>query len=114
MIGEEGIKLENCVAVSLLKHAFSLEDEKGQRTRLAYLRTKEEKEVDFCFLIDEKPQYILEAKKSGTDVSHQLNYFSERYHLTAIQLVMNLRQEFKNGSISIRAAERFLRELPRP
>jgi|WetSurMetagenome_2_1015567.scaffolds.fasta_scaffold112170_2 hypothetical protein len=34
VIGDEGTKLENCVPVSLLKQAFSLEDETGQRTRL--------------------------------------------------------------------------------
>jgi uncharacterized protein len=114
VIGEEGIKLENCVAVSLLKQAYSLEDETGQRARLAYLRTKEEREVDFCFLINEKPQYILEAKKSGTDVSSQLIYFSEKYSLSAVQLVMNLRHEFQEGSVSVRSAQGFLRELPRP
>ncbi|MBC8384903.1 MAG: ATP-binding protein, partial [Candidatus Cloacimonetes bacterium] len=46
--GDDGIKFENFIAVSLLKHSLGKTDSEGQKTELHFLRTKEGKEVDFC------------------------------------------------------------------
>ena len=57
VLGDEGIRLENLVAVSLLKHLNWVEDSKGIRCSLQTLRTKEKKEVDFVMVVeDEFPQ----------------------------------------------------------
>jgi predicted AAA+ superfamily ATPase len=48
--GDEGVRFENLVACSLLKHLNAIEDYEGRRAELKYLRTKEKKEVDFAFL----------------------------------------------------------------
>ena len=42
--GNDGIKLENLTAVSLLKHCFEKQDIFGEPYKLNYLRTKEKKE----------------------------------------------------------------------
>jgi len=75
VIGDEGIRLENLVAVSLLKYLNWIEDSKGQRCRLYTLRTKEGKEVDFVLVVDENPELIIEVKQTETSVSQSLHYF---------------------------------------
>src|SRR3990172_10894983 len=54
VIGDEGAKLENLVAVSLLKHAYALTDYQAKEYSLHYLRTKNEVEVDFALACQEK------------------------------------------------------------
>ncbi len=104
-------RLENLVAVSLLKHLNAIEDYQGRKARLHYLRTKEKKEVDFALFIENEPLLLIEVKLSADDLSPALVYFHKKYGLPAIQLVKNLRYEQKKGDISIRSVFRFLGSL---
>src|SRR3989338_1134774 len=49
--GNEGARLENLVALSLLKELHFMEDTLGATTQLNYLRTKDGKEIDFIVSI---------------------------------------------------------------
>jgi len=109
--GDEGIILENLVALSLMKKAFEIVDYTGKNTCLNYLRTKDGKEVDFCFVQDENIQYILEVKLSDSSISKPLKYFHEKYNLPAIQLVKNLKREHKKNSMNVLKADEFLKKL---
>jgi len=104
-------RLENLVAVSLLKHLNAIEDYQGRKARLHYLRTKEKKEVDFALLIENEPLILIEVKLSSDDLSPSLVYFHKKYRLPAIQLVKNLRHEQSKDDISIRSVFRFLGSL---
>lgn len=66
--GDAGIKLENLVALSLLKWVQYLYDVKGVRAELFYLRTKEKKEVDFAITIDGNLKMMIEVKMSDSAV----------------------------------------------
>ncbi len=111
VIGDEGIRLENLVAVSLLKHLNWLEDSKGQPCELRTIRTKEGKEVDFAMVIDEVPEMIVEVKLSDTTLSPSLNYFHKKYSLPAVQVIKNIATERLVGTIPLRRATTFLKEL---
>jgi len=111
IIANEGIRFENLVAVSLLKHLNAIEDYKGIRTSLKSLRTREKKEVDFVLVIENEPVSMLEVKLSDTDISATLRYFHKRYGIPAIQLVKNLRLERVVDGILLRKASRYLSEL---
>jgi predicted AAA+ superfamily ATPase len=111
VIGDEGIKLENLVAVSLLKHLNWLEDSQGQRCELRTLRTKEGKEVDFVMALDESPELIIEVKLSDTTLSPSLRYFQQKYSLPAVQVVKNISTEQLKNGIPLRRAATFLKEL---
>jgi hypothetical protein len=111
VIGEEGAKFENFVAVSLLKQVLGRNDYLGKNDRLRYLRTKEGKEVDFCLVEDEKISSIVEAKLSETDISNNLRYFSDRYNLEAVQVVKNLKREKQDGKIKVVRAASYLEKL---
>jgi hypothetical protein len=108
--GDEGIKFENLVALSLAKEAAAEEDLRGIPAALHTLRTKDGREVDFCYVRDGKAQFLLEAKLSDSSISKNLHYFCSRYTLPGIQLVKNLKRERQEG-IEVRAADTWLSKL---
>jgi len=111
VVGNEGVRFENLVAVSLLKHLNAIEDYKGKRTSLKTFRTKEKKEVDFVLVIENEPVTMLEVKLSDSEISPTLRYFHKRYGIPAIQLVKNLQLEQVVEGIELRKASRYLGSL---
>jgi len=109
--GDEGVTFENLAALSLPKDAAALEDLKGVKTSLHYLKTKVGKEVDFCYVENETPRFFAEVKLSDNSISKNLLYFCEKYNIPGIQLVKNLKRERKEGLIEIREAVSFLEEF---
>ncbi len=91
---DEGARLENLVAFSLLKELHFIEDTTGAKTNLHYLRTKENKEIDFLICIDNKPTHMIEVKSSDDQPTPAfkkfLSYFPD---IPAIQLVKNCARE---------------------
>jgi len=111
VVGDKGARLENLVAVSLLKHLNWIEDCKGRRCSLKTLRTKEKKEVDFVMVEDNEAKMIVEVKLSDTSISPSLRYFHKKYSMEAVQVVKNTRVERMVDGIALRRAAAFLKEL---
>lgn len=111
VIGDEGVRFENLVAYSLLKHLNAIEDYEGKRAQLHYLRTKEKKEVDFALVVENSPVTLVETKLSDAAISPTLRYFQKKYQFSAVQVVKNLRQESITESIEVRRGFDFLRTL---
>ena len=63
LVPEEGARLENLVALSLLKHCNFLKETKGDSTNLHFLRTKDGEEVDFCLSDKKSPKQLIEVKR---------------------------------------------------
>ena len=111
VLGDEGLKFENMLAVSLLKHLNAMEDYEGRRAQLQYMRTKEKKEVDFALVVEDEAIQLIEAKLSETTVSSSLKYFHRKYGIPALQVVKHLRHEQKREDIELRRASNFLLSL---
>lgn len=110
--GSDGAKLENLVAVSLLKHVYGKIDYRAEDYALHYLRTKDGNEVDFALVRNNSVEMMMEVKLSNEKIEKSLNYFQERYQYPAIQLVKNLRNEYQSPKgIQILNAEKFLSQL---
>lgn len=108
----EGARLENLVALSMLKHTYSLFDQKGISAELRYLRTKEGQEVDFCFVIKHTPSLLVEVKTTQKEMSPGLWYFAKKYQVPGLQLVKNLRIPRDKENIQVRNCAQWLsREL---
>ena len=111
VMGDEGVRFENMLAVSLLKHLNAVEDYEGRRANLHYMRTKEGKEVDFALVVEGEPVQLIEVKLAETTVSPSLKYFHQKYGLPAKQVVRYLRHEQKAGEIELLRASNFLLSL---
>lgn len=109
--GDDGVKFENFVALSLLKHVYALNDYKGRPAELRYIRTKDGDEIDFCITIDDIPESLIEVKVQYRDIPSALGRFHKRYSIPAYLLVKDLKREQMLDDISIVKAESFLGEL---
>jgi uncharacterized protein len=109
--GDEGAKFENMVALCLLKHVYAQADLQGQLYSLYYLRTKDGAEIDFCLVRDNKPELLIETKRSDANPSRALVNFHRRYEIPGIQLVLHLKREKKEKGIEIRSGEAYLSSL---
>jgi predicted AAA+ superfamily ATPase len=104
-----GAQLENAVAVELYTRVLRNGDMTGACGKLAYLKTKEGKEVDFA-IIDNNNNLIeiIEVKVGDNSVSPQLKYFSEKYKVKGTQIVQHLKIERMDGErISITEPGRY-------
>mgnify|MGYP001950843201 CR=1 FL=1 len=112
ILGDEGIKLENTIAIHLLKHTQYLYDTKGKDISLSYVRTKDNKEVDFVIVENQKPINFIEVKLSDRKISPNLSYFSNKYkNSNFIQLVHNLKNEEHKNGIDLLSASNWLEGL---
>lgn len=94
-VPDEGARLENLVAASLLKRIQFLEDAYGHKGRLHYLKTKDGKELDFLVLLNDNPVLCIEVKTSDNNLSKSFNYFRKFIEgAQCVQLVLNLKREY--------------------
>jgi predicted AAA+ superfamily ATPase len=109
VIGDEGARFENLVATHLLKELNFMQDSRGERWELHYVRDKEGHEVDFVLVCDRKVVELIEAKWSDPNPSKSLIYFGEKIGAPRItQMVGSLKSSYtKNRLTVIHPIERF-------
>jgi uncharacterized protein len=111
VVGDEGKRFENLMAVCLLKHVYALQDYKGEPWQLQYLRTKDGNEVDFCLVCGDKAEEMIEVKVADASVPSALRNFSKRYGISARLVVKDVKREQEIDGIRLEAADRFLNGL---
>jgi predicted AAA+ superfamily ATPase len=110
--GDEGAIFENLVACHLLKKIQFTEDSEGYRQQLFFIRDKEGREVDFAITKDKKLEFLIEAKWNEEEVSKNLTYYSEKLNpMRSLQLVANLKREYKKNKTEVLSAKDFLANL---
>ena len=109
--GTEGAKLENLVAVSLLKYSYARVDNLAEECALHYLRTKDGEEVDFIIANPAGVESLIEVKLSDHTLSKSLWKFKEKYQLPAIQLIKNLTKEHQTQGINLLNVQNYLSSL---
>lgn len=113
-IEEKGKRLENLVAVHLLKHCVYLEQTTPTRAlSLNYLRTKDGKEVDFLLTQGGKPYLMIEVKAKDSAFGKGLIYFYDRYGIAGRQLCLDLARpkRIKGKRITSESLTSFLLKL---
>jgi predicted AAA+ superfamily ATPase len=78
-------KIENVVALSLLKELSFREDTEGRTLSLHFLKTKDSKEIDFLIAEDRKAKLMIEVKEADDVPSPNFNLF--------LKSIPNLRTE---------------------
>jgi len=110
--GNEGIQLENNIAVSLLKYSQFKHDVEGKNIELQYVKTKDKQEVDFVLVENEIAKTFIESKLSEKKISGHLVYFQSKFPDSEfIQLVQNLRINEDINGIKLRIADEWLSNL---
>ena len=110
----KGERLENFVALHLLKHCLYLKENKpSQALGLYYLRTKEKKEVDFLLVKKHSPYRMIEVKTTERSFSKNLVYFHNKYYISGVQVCLDLKRKkkIKNKNIFSESIENFLLSL---
>lgn len=110
--GEEGVRFENLIGLCLLKQAFFHVDYHGKPYALHYLRTKDGREVDFCLVNGNRPELMIEAKRTDPSPGRSLLNFNKRYGIPGVQVVLHLKRERNDKGIAVRRGLDFLRSFP--
>jgi len=112
LVVDPAARFENFVALALLKHSFYLHDMKGINMQVAYVRTKEDREVDFALIIDDELQELIEVKTSDTTAAASLQYYHKRLNVPVTQVVKDMRHaELSSNEVRIVRAQEFLKHL---
>ena len=112
IVGNDGLRLENTVAVSLKKHCDYLHDVLGKEITLHYIRTKDKQEIDFALAENAKLTQLIEVKLSDKSLSRHLVLFAGNLKAaSSVQLVQNLRQPQSIKGIDIVSAADWLAKL---
>ncbi len=77
VIGGEAQKLENLVATHILKKLNFIEDFEGYKTRMHYVRDKNQKEVNFLVMVDGKIRDLIEVKLTDGNIDSNLVHFAK-------------------------------------
>ena len=98
---DEGARLENLVACSLLKECHFRQDCLGENWELYYIGKRDGLEIDFLIVKEDKPKIALELKLSDDSLSKNFRAIDKDFPgIKKIQLVKNLKREktFPNGA----------------
>lgn len=93
-VENESARLENLVALSLLKEIQNRMDIKGEKFELRFLKNKQNREIDFLITKNNQPFAMIEVKQSEAEPNENF-YLFDKYlpGLKKIQLVKNLKEE---------------------
>lgn len=102
VLADDGAKLENLVATTLLKRLHFIEDYYGYKCSLHYVRDKDGREVDFAVVVNGVLEHLIEVKLSSQDVSISLQYYAEKLRPKyATQIVGEQIKPFNKNNILI-------------
>lgn len=105
-------KLENLVALALLKWSDLQRDAHGRNISLQYYRDTNNREVDFVVTESRSVLACIEVKSSDDSPSSALAYLAERVKPKhTIQLVQNLYKELDVGQIKVRNLAEWLKKI---
>ncbi len=118
MIEGEAARMENLVALHLLRLQHWIEDVEGVPAELRYFRDVVNHEVDFIFMRNKKPWLAVEVKRSAQNVDSNLKYLLQRVKIPyAFQIHFQGEEDWSpepiNGcKIRVLPAAKFLLGLP--
>ena len=81
LIEDLSFRFENMTANHLLKYCHFLEDTKGYKMELRFLRDTDKREIDFVVLQNKKPIFAVECKTGEKNLSPHISYFKSRTNI---------------------------------
>ncbi len=116
LVEDEGARFENLIALELLRAVTTWNDLGYGDFHLHYIRTKENREVDFLLAEGRKPFLLVEAKCGDNKPSQNLIRFQKALGVPAVQLLADghgfKKIENDSGSLLVAPASWWLPNLP--
>lgn len=110
--GDDGVRFENFMACSLLKHIEWQQDALGKEVGLHYIRTKDGAEVDFALSQGDTLTDLVECKLNDAKPHRALLRFAGEWpQARACQVLRNLNHAMDVGPLQIRETAGWLMEL---
>jgi uncharacterized protein len=111
-----GARFENLVASQLLKYCHFIEDTKGHKMELRFLRDTDKREVDFVVMNGKSALFAVECKTGEKQVSPAVRYFKERTPIPQFYQVHMGERDFEDKMAGIRVLPflKFCRLLEMP
>jgi hypothetical protein len=104
-----GQRLENFLAVSLLRMAARFTETGLGTFEVMYIRDKEKREVDFVLVKDHRTIALFEAKEGDSEISPAGKYFGQKLGIPFYQIIRHGNiEEFPGNCFKIPAADFFL------
>ncbi len=111
-VEDESIRLENMVALHLLKFCHFLADTEGYKAQLYYLRDKEQREVDFLVTVGNRIWFCVEVKASYKEIPSSLRYFASKLKIPFVyEVVRENGVDFLKDNIRVISLSKFLSAL---
>ncbi|MBI4802732.1 MAG: ATP-binding protein [Elusimicrobia bacterium] len=111
-VPEPAARFENFIASHLLKFCDYFYDTQGYRTRLHYLRDRQQREVDFFVTYEGKPWFAVEVKTGVGKISTPLRYFTDRLKIPcSFQVTTERGVDYIQNGIRVISADKFLSAL---
>lgn len=109
ILDDAGKRLENLVAISLVRMATRFTETGLGDYNICYIRDKEKREVDFILIRDKIPVALFETKEGGRDISRNGHYYANKLGIPFYQIVHKAEkiEEFP-GNCFIIPAKNFL------
>lgn len=105
-------RFENFVASHLLKFCDYFYDTQGYRTRLHYLRDRQQREVDFLVTYEGRPWFAVEVKTGAGKISTPLRYFTDKLRIPySFQVTQERGIDYLQNGIRVISADKFLSSL---
>ena len=107
----KGARLENLVAIGLLKYCtFINETKPSQSLELNYLRTKDQREIDFLIAKKNSPLMMIEVKSKDMAFDKNLVYFHKKHGIPGKQISYAVKRprQMKDQKIVSEDIESFL------
>ncbi len=109
--GNLDIQLENLTAICLYKHMLGVNDESGKNISIHYIRTKDNREIDFALAENNEVVQLIEVKTTDKKIHPALKKFQENLVVPSVQIVYALQQDQMVGSIKLQRLEHYLKSL---
>lgn len=113
VINNDGARLENLVATTLIKRLNFIEDYHGHRCNLYYIRDKDGREIDFITQINNEIFELIEVKNGDSNISSSLKYYSQKLKpKRTVQIVGNLKRSFNQDHILVTSVGDYFQNPP--
>jgi hypothetical protein len=109
-----GARFENMVASQLLKFCHYLEDTKGHKMELRFIRDVDLREINFVVIKDKKPMFAVECKTGEKSIAKSLYYFRDRTPIPKFYQIHLGTADYSDGNIRVLPFEVFcqIEEMP--